>query len=320
MKFTFESGTRPLAGYTIKRAIHRGGFGEVYYAVSDEGREVALKLLQHNSDVELRGVRQCFNLSHPNLVTIFDIRQDDESDYWVVMEYVDGDTLDQAIRQAPNGMSIGDASKWLEGITRGVEYMHSRGLVHRDLKPANVFRSGSTIKVGDVGLSKFVTPSRRSAHTQSVGTVYYMAPEVAKGQYGREVDVYAMGIILYEMLTGTVPFDGESTAEILMKHLTEKPDLSLLPPSVREVVGRALQKDPSARFSSMNEMWTAYSDAISGRAARATAAPKVSRTWLQSMVTMDRASNQPCMQLRPALVRMDQVRRRPARLTLRVYG
>lgn len=274
MKFTFESGTRPLAGYTIKRAIHRGGFGEVYYAVSDEGREVALKLLQHNSDVELRGVRQCFNLSHPNLVTIFDIRQDGEGDYWVVMEYVDGDTLDQAIRQNPGGMPIGDAAKWLEGITRGVEYLHSRGLVHRDLKPGNIFRTGSTIKVGDVGLSKFVTPSRRSAHTQSVGTVYYMAPEVAKGLYGREVDVYATGVILYELLTGNVPFDGESTAEILMKHLTEKPDLSLLPPSVREVVGRALQKDPADRFSSMSQMWSAFSEAISGRTARVKSTPK----------------------------------------------
>ncbi len=272
MRFTFESGTRPLSGYTIKRAIHRGGFGEVYYAVSDEGREVALKLLQHNSDIELRGVRQCFNLSHPNLVTIFDIRQDDEGDHWVVMEYVDGDTLDQAVRQAPQGMPIGEASKWLEGIIRGVEYLHSRGLVHRDLKPGNVFRTGTTIKVGDVGLSKFVTPSRRSAHTQSVGTVYYMAPEVARGQYGREVDIYATGVILYEMLTGSVPFDGESTAEILMKHLTEKPDLSLLPPSVREVVGRALEKDPANRFASINAMWTAFSDAVSGRTQRVTGA------------------------------------------------
>jgi hypothetical protein len=275
MRFTFESGTRPLTGYTIKRAIHRGGFGEVYYAVSDEGREVALKLLQHNSDVELRGVRQCFNLSHPNLVTIFDIRQDDEGDHWVVMEYVDGDTLDQAIRQAPQGMSIGEAGKWLEGITRGVEYLHTRGLVHRDLKPGNIFRTGSTIKVGDVGLSKFVTPSRRSAHTQSVGTVYYMAPEVAKGQYGREVDVYATGVILYEMLTGSVPFDGESTAEILMKHLTEKPNLSLLPPSVREVVGRALEKDPASRYASMNAMWTAFSEAVSGRSPRVSVAQPV---------------------------------------------
>jgi eukaryotic-like serine/threonine-protein kinase len=98
MKFTFAPESKPLEGYTIKRAIYRGGFGEVYYAVTDAGREVALKLLQHNTEVELRGVQQCLNLSHPNLVTIFDIRQDGDGDHWIVMEYVAGETLDQAIR------------------------------------------------------------------------------------------------------------------------------------------------------------------------------------------------------------------------------
>ena len=84
MKFTFAPESRPLDGYTIKRAIHRGGFGEVYYALSDAGKEVALKLLNNNLEVELRGVRQCLNLKHTNLVTIFDIREDGDNDHWVV--------------------------------------------------------------------------------------------------------------------------------------------------------------------------------------------------------------------------------------------
>ncbi|MCA9014320.1 MAG: protein kinase [Planctomycetaceae bacterium] len=249
MKFTFAPESKPLAGFTIKRAIDRGGFGEVYYALSDSGKEVALKLLQQNMDVELRGVTQCLNLKHPNLVTIFDVKTDRDGDHWVVMEYVSGQGLDKALHQCPNGMPMEQVRYWLSGISEGLSYLHSRGLVHRDLKPSNVFRDGEVIKIGDVGLSKFITHSRRSANTQSVGTVYYMAPEVARGRYGKEVDVYAVGVMVYEMITGVVPFDGESTAEILMKHLSEKPDLSRLPVHLRAVMGRALEKDPQKRIA-----------------------------------------------------------------------
>ena len=182
MKFTFEPESRPLDGYTIKRAIYRGGFGEVYYALTDVGREVALKLLQNNTEIELRGVQQCLNLSHPNLVTIFDVKTDKDGDHWIIMEYVAGETLDAAIHRHPEGMPVEMIRHWLKGMSDGVGYLHDRGIVHRDLKPGNIFSDGGVVKIGDVGLSKFITPSRRSAQTQSVGTVYYMAPEVAKGR------------------------------------------------------------------------------------------------------------------------------------------
>ena len=265
MKFTFAPESRPLEGFTIKRAIYRGGFGEVYYGLSDAGREVALKLLQNNTDIELRGVQQCLNLSHPNLVTIFDVRQDGDGDHWIVMEYIAGETLEAAIHRNPNGMPVEVVRKWLPGLIAGTSYLHSRGIVHRDLKPGNIFMEDGVVKIGDVGLSKFITPSRRSAQTQSVGTVYYMAPEVAKGRYGKEVDVYALGVIFYEMLTGTVPFEGESTGEILMKHLTEKPDLEKLPPRLRAVIGKALLKEPEQRYRSLVAFQSDFENAIVGR-------------------------------------------------------
>lgn len=265
MKFTFAPESRPLEGYTIKRAIYRGGFGEVYYALTDAGREVALKLLQNNSEIELRGVKQCLNLSHPNLVTIFDVKQDGDGDHWILMEYIGGETLDAAIRRYPTGMPMQEIRRWLPGLAAGVSFLHDRGIVHRDLKPGNIFIENSVVKVGDVGLSKFITPSRRSAQTQSVGTVYYMAPEVAKGKYGKEVDVYAMGIILYEMLTGRVPFEGESTGEILMKHLSEPPDVSVLPPRLQPVIARALEKDPARRYPNVAELAGAFENAVLGR-------------------------------------------------------
>ncbi|MGQ0636117.1 MAG: serine/threonine protein kinase, partial [Planctomycetaceae bacterium] len=226
MKFTFAPEATPLPGYTIKRAIDRGGFGEVYYGLSDSGKEVALKLLQQNQQIELRGVTQCLNLKHPNLVTIFDIRTDADGDHWVVMEFIAGKSLEQVLLEHPNGLPPAEVERWLSGMAEGIGFLHDRGIVHRDLKPANIFRENGVVKIGDVGLSKFITPSRRSVQTESVGTVYYMAPEVARGKYGSELDVYSLGVMTYEMLTGKVPFDGESTGEILMKHLTEAPDLS----------------------------------------------------------------------------------------------
>jgi len=265
MKFMFAPEATPLPGYTIKRAIDRGGFGEVYYALSDSGKEVALKLLQRNQQIELRGVSQCLNLKHPNLVTIFDIKTDVDGDDWVIMEFVSGKSLEAVLAEYPRGLPLDEVEAWLAGMAAGTGFLHDRGIVHRDLKPANVFREGGIVKIGDVGLSKFITPSRRSAQTESVGTVYYMAPEVARGKYGSELDVYSLGVILYEMLTGSVPFTGESTGEILMKHMTEPPDLSKLPAQFRAVVGHALQKDPQRRTPGANRLLEEFRAARKGK-------------------------------------------------------
>lgn len=262
MKFALAPESRPLEGYTIKRAIHRGGFGEVYYALTDAGKEVALKLLHNNMEVELRGVSQCLNLKHPNLVTIFDMRQDADKDHWIIMEYVGGKGLYEVLQENPAGLPLNEVFRWLHGMTAGLSFLHDRGLVHRDLKPANVFSDADQVKIGDVGLSKYISESRRSAQTQSVGTVYYMAPEVARGRYGREVDVYSLGVILYEMITGRVPFEGETTAEILMKHLTAEPDLSVLPEKLRPVLAAALEKDPDRRISDVEELERRFRRAI----------------------------------------------------------
>jgi len=266
-KFIYPSGSRPLEGYTIKRGVGHGGFGEIYYAQSDAGKEVALKLIRRNLDIELRGIRQCLNLKHPNLLSLYDIRQDDQGDTWVVMEYVAGECLEDAIIAHPQGMTTRQVLAWFHGIAAGVAYLHDRGVVHRDLKPANIFSDEGVVKVGDYGLSKFISCSRRSGQTESVGTVHYMAPEVANGRYGKEIDIYALGVMLYEMLAGRVPFEGESVGEVLMKHLTAEPDVSMLPQPYRSVAARALEKDPARRFSSVGKMLAALpppADALPG--------------------------------------------------------
>jgi len=256
-RFLYAGGTCPLNGYTIKRGVGQGGFGEIYFAVSDAGKEVALKLIRRNLDVELRGIRQCLNLKHPNLLNLYDIRQDDQGDTWVVMEYASGQSLEGVLDARPDGLSLAETLSWIHGIGAGVAYLHERGIVHRDLKPGNIFCDEGIVKVGDYGLSKFISCSRRSGHTESIGTVHYMAPEVANGRYGKEIDVYALGVILYELLTGRMPFEGESVGEILMKHLTAKPDVSMLAEPYRGIVAKALEKDPSLRFRSAAEFTTA---------------------------------------------------------------
>jgi hypothetical protein len=254
MKFNYSSGQRPLDGFTLKRGIGRGGFGEVYFAVSDGGKEVALKLVRGDTQIELRGVAQCLNLKHPNLVNLYDLRTDNQGDHWVVMEYVAGEPLNVVLGRHPGGLPRELAREWFLGLARAVAYLHDHGIVHRDLKPGNVFLENGMVKVGDYGLSKSISTSQRTAQTHSVGTVHYMAPEISTGNYGKQIDTYAAGIILYEMLTGKVPFDGESSGEILMKHLTTPPDLSKVPSEFVPILSKALAKNPTQRYASMAEM------------------------------------------------------------------
>src|SRR3954466_1714065 len=148
IKFTYPSGARPLEGYTIKRGVGRGGFGEVYFATSDAGKEVALKLIRRNLDVELRGVTQCLNLKHPNLIALYDIRTDSTDDQWVVMEYVSGESLEDVIERNPQGMPVDEALYWMRGICCGVSYLHDHGIVDRDLKPGNIFSDEDIVIIG----------------------------------------------------------------------------------------------------------------------------------------------------------------------------
>src|SRR4051794_31800123 len=116
MKFTSPPESRPLEGYTLKRGIARGGFGEVYYGLSDAGKEVAIKLLQQNMDVELRGIQHCLNLRHPHLVAIHDIKTDADNDHWVIMEYIAGDTLEQVLLKQRGPLPLDQIQRWMRGV------------------------------------------------------------------------------------------------------------------------------------------------------------------------------------------------------------
>ncbi len=252
--FQYQYKDRPLEGYTIERAAGRGGFGEVYYALSDGGRQVALKAVQNYEQIELRGIRQCMNLKNPHLVTIFDVKYNEQQKPFVIMEYVSGPSLRDIIDESPSGIGEQKTAFFLREIAKGLSYLHDHGIVHRDLKPGNIFYENGYVKIGDYGLSKAIQTGANSNQTITVGTVHYMAPEIGAGCYDSSIDIYAMGILIYEMLTGQVPYFGSSPTEVLMKHMSNKPDLTNIPEPFKKVITKALEKDPKDRYQNIQEM------------------------------------------------------------------
>lgn len=252
--FRYQKGDTPLEGFTIEQAVGRGGFGEVYYAVSDAGRQVALKAVQNFEDVELRGISHVMNLKSQHLVSIFDIKHNEDNDPFVIMEFISGPSLRDVLDDTPAGMGEAKAAFFLREMAKGITYLHDCDVVHRDLKPHNVFFEDGIVKIGDYSLSKLMTMSHRTGHTMTVGSVHYMAPEISLGRYDKTVDIYALGVMLYEMLTGKPPFLGESMGEVLMRHMSGEVDVSDIAEPFASVVLKAMAKDPDERYQTADEM------------------------------------------------------------------
>ena len=252
-RYYYQAGDRPLDSVTIKRAIGRGGFGEVYFAVNDAGKQLALKHITRAVEVERRGAAHCINIKSPNLIELYDFRTNAEGASFVLMEYVAGPSLKEVIEQHASGLPDADIRRHISGLVAGVAQLHAAGIVHRDLKPANIFLEDGVVKVGDYGLSKTISEVDRD-HSVSVGTCHYMAPEIRSGRYDKPIDVYAIGVILYELITGRPPFQGETVAEILMRHQFDRPDLNRIPADYREILARTLDKDPAKRPADVRQV------------------------------------------------------------------
>jgi eukaryotic-like serine/threonine-protein kinase len=264
--------------YKILRKLGAGGMANVYLAEDQElGRRVAIKILneRHANDDQFverfrREAKNAAGLSHPNIVSIYD-RGEAEGTYYISMEYLDGRSLKELIStRGPAPINV--AVDYARQILAALRVAHRQGLVHRDIKPHNVLVDGEgRIKVTDFGIAR-AGPSQMTEEGSIIGTAQYLSPEQAQGAPVTPAsDLYSVGIVLYELLTGTVPFVGETPVELAMKHLSKVPEPpSHIRPEVPRdldfVVMRALAKAPAERYQSADEM-----DADLARVARGVA-------------------------------------------------
>jgi serine/threonine-protein kinase len=236
-------------------------------------RNVALKIMHehHLEDDDYverfqREARTVAQLSHPNIVTVID-RGEDDGRPFIVFEYVDGDTLDQLV-QRDGALPVEEALRIAIGAARGLAFAHRQGHVHRDVKPQNILlNGGGQPKVTDFGISRALDVKKGVTQTGTVlGTSNYIAPEQASGEKATaQSDVYSLGVVLFELLTGRRPFSGDNFVAVAMKHINEVPPTVAelrrdVPPRVSAAVARALEKDPRDRFASM-EAFAAELDA-----------------------------------------------------------
>jgi len=255
--------------YELQELVGTGGMSSVYKARDRLlERLVALKILHphHASDAEFverfrREARSVAQLSHPNIVTVID-RGDDDGRQFIVFEYVEGENLKEVVtREGP--LPLRRALELALQVARGLAFAHSQGLVHRDVKPQNVLMNGDDqAKVTDFGIARSVEVDVGAGVTQTgtvLGTSAYIAPEQASGgDITPQTDVYSLGVVLYELLTGEVPFPGESFVAVAMKHINDPAPNVLerrpeVPPRLAAAVDRALAKDPAERFASMDD-------------------------------------------------------------------
>ncbi len=259
-------GTIFAGRYRLERKLGSGGMADVWLAEDQElGRKVAIKMLheRYANDVQFverfrREATHAAGLSHPNVVSIYD-RGEAEGSYYIVMEYVEGRTLKELIiARGPCPVTV--AVSYVRQVLAALRYAHRNGIVHRDIKPHNVLVDHEgRVKVADFGIAR-AGSSQMTEAGSIIGTAQYLSPEQARGApVDESSDLYSTGIVLYELLTGKVPFTGETPVEIAMKHLSQVPEAPStirheIPRDLDLVVLRALAKEPAERYRTAKEM------------------------------------------------------------------
>lgn len=253
--------------YEVVSHIGQGGMADVFLAVDTIlNRQVAIKILRADLSTDAisilrfeREAQAAAALAHPNIVEIYDVG-DYKGHHYIVMEFVSGKTLKQVIRS--RGPLVNEeAIDIMKQLCSAVAEAHTRGIIHRDIKPQNVIvKSDGSVKILDFGIATAKGSMQLTQANNVMGSVHYLAPELAKGESASpQSDIYALGIVLYEMLSGDVPFKADQAVQIALKHMREPmPDIrqmnSSVPQSIANIITRATAKNPNERYRSAREM------------------------------------------------------------------
>jgi len=264
-----------VGSYKITDKIGEGGMGAVYRGIDIMlEREVAIKMLRPELSRQPNIVERfrseavtLAKLNHPNIATLYSfVRQGD--DFFMVMEFVRGETLDGLIRRS-GAMPCDRAIALMCQALEGIDHAHKMGIIHRDVKPANMMMTeGGTLKVMDFGIARVLGTARMTKQGNIVGTIEYMSPEQVRGlETDARSDIYSLGILLYEMLTGRVPFSSDSEFDLMKMQIDEAPQpprffSSNIPPAIEQAIMKSLAKRPEARFQSAADFRNALQGSV----------------------------------------------------------
>ncbi len=253
--------------YAIIRTIGEGGMANVYLAYDTIlDRNVAVKVLRGdlaNDDKFVRRFQRealsASSLNHPNIVEMYDVGEDD-GQYYIVMEYVEGKTLKQLLKRR-GSLTITEVIDIMSQLTDGMAHAHDSYIIHRDIKPQNIMiLENGLIKITDFGIAQALNSTQLTQTNSVMGSVHYLPPEQANGK-GSTIrsDIYSMGILMYELLSGSVPYRGDNAVEIALKHLKEplpsiRKKLPELPQSIENIILKATAKNPQNRYKDAREM------------------------------------------------------------------
>ena len=253
--------------YEIVKSIGEGGMANVYLAndtILD--RKVAVKVLRGDLSSDDRFIRRfqrealsVSNLSHPNIVEVYDVGEED-GQYYIVMEFIDGKTLKQLLKKR-GSLTLTEVIDIMTQLTDGIAHAHESYIIHRDIKPQNIMiEDDGKIKITDFGIAMALNATQLTQTNSVMGSIYYLPPEQASGKTATvKSDIYSLGILMYELLTGTVPFRGDNAVEIAIKHMNDKiPSIRkqnpAIPQSVENILLKAAAKNPRNRYDSAREM------------------------------------------------------------------
>ena len=253
--------------YEVVKSIGEGGMANVYLANdSILDRKVAIKVLRGDLSSDEKFIRRfqrealsVSNLSHPNIVEVYDVGEEDDNHY-IVMEYIEGKTLKQLLKKRES-LTLTEVIDIMTQLTDGIAHAHESYIIHRDIKPQNIMiEDDGKIKITDFGIAMALNATQLTQTNSVMGSVHYLPPEQASGK-GATVksDIYSLGILMYELLTGTVPFKGDNAVEIALKHMKDKiPSIRkqnpAIPQSAENILLKATAKNPRNRYESSQDM------------------------------------------------------------------